>query len=66
MENELNENIHEIVSLRSKCYSILTESNNISKAKSSIGKNYCKKYHDHQYFKKILFNEEKTKKSKIL
>ena len=62
MENELNENIQEIISLRSKCYSILTESNNISKAKS-IGKNYCKKYHDHQYFKKILFNEIKAKKA---
>ena len=62
MENELNENIHEIISLRSKCYSILTESNNISKAKS-IGKNYCKKYHTHEYFKKILFNEIKMKKA---
>ena len=62
MENELKENIHEIISLRSKCYSILTESNNISKAKS-IGKNYCNKYHNHQYFKKILFNEIKTKKA---
>ena len=62
MENELNENIQEIISLRSKCYSILTESNNISKAKS-IGKNYCKKYHNHQYFKKILFNEIKMKKA---
>ena len=62
MENELNENIQEIISLRSKCYSILTESNNISKAKS-IGKNYCNKYHNHQYFKKILFNEIKMKKA---
>ena len=62
MENELNENIQEIISLRSKCYSILTESNNISKAKS-IGKNYCKKYHNHQYFKKILFNEIKMEKA---
>ena len=62
MENELKENIQEIISLRSKCYSILTESNNISKAKS-IGKNYCKKYHNHQYFKKILFNEIKMKKA---
>ena len=61
-ENELDENIHEIISLRSKCYSILTESVNISKAKS-IGKNYCEKYHNHQYFKKILFNEIKTKKA---
>ena len=62
MENELNENIHEIISLKSKCYSILTESNNLSKAKS-IGKNYCNKYHNHQYFKKILFNEIKMKKA---
>ena len=53
--------ILEIISLRSKCYSILTENNNISKAKS-IGKNYCNKYHNHQYFKKVLFNEIKMKK----
>ena len=62
IENELKENIQEIISLRSKCYSILTESNNISKAKS-IGKNYCKNYHNHQYFKKILFNKIKMKKA---
>ena len=62
MENELKKKILEIISLRSKCYSILTESNNISKAKS-IGKNYCNKYHNHQYFKKILFNELKMKKA---
>ena len=34
MENELKKKILEIISLRSKCYSILTESNNISKTKS--------------------------------
>ena len=62
MENEMNENIHEIISLRSKCYSILTESNNISKSKG-INKNYCKKNHNHRYFKQILFNEVKMKKS---
>ena len=39
MENEIDKNI----SLRSKCYSILTANNNIKKAKS-ISKNYCKKY----------------------
>ena len=26
-------------------------------------KNYCKKYHTHEYFKKILFNEIKTTKT---
>ena len=46
MENEIDENIIEIISLRSKCYSILTVNDNINKAKS-ISKNYCKKYHNH-------------------
>ena len=62
MENEIDENIHEIISLRSKCYSILTVNDNIKKAKS-IGKNYCKKFHTHDYFKKILFNELKQRKA---
>ena len=62
IENEINENIHEIISLRSKCYSILTVNDNIKKAKS-IGKNYCKKFHTHDYFKKILFNEVKQRKA---
>ena len=62
MENEIDENIHEIISLRSKCYSILTVNDNIKKAKS-IGKNYCKKFHTHDYFKKILFNEVKQRKA---
>ena len=62
MENELDENIIEIISLRSKCYSILTVNDNIKKAKS-IGKNYCNKYHNHDYFKKILFNKLKMKKA---
>ena len=26
-------------------------------------KNYCKKYHTHEYFKKILFNQLKTSKA---
>ena len=62
IENEVDENIHEIISLRSKCHSILTVNQHISKAKS-ISKNYCKKYHTHEYFKKILFNELKMKKA---
>ena len=41
MENELDENIKEIISLRSKCYSILTVNNN-HQFKSKI------------YFKKLL------------
>ena len=62
MENEIDENIHEIISLRSKCYSILTVNDNIKKAKS-ICKNYCKKFHNHDYFKNILFNKIKMKKA---
>ena len=62
MENEIDDNIHEIISLRSKCHSILTVNQHISKAKS-ISKNYCKKFHTHDYFKKILFNEVKQIKS---
>ena len=62
IENEVDENIHEIISLRSKCHSILTVNQHISKAKS-ISKNYCKKFHTHEYFKKILFNELKMKKA---
>ena len=54
MENELDQNINEIISLRSKCYSILTVDNDISKSKS-ISKNYCKKYHNHEYFKKKYY-----------
>ena len=64
MENEIDENIIEIISLRSKCYSILTVNDNIKKAKI-INKNYCKKYHNHDYFKKILFNELKMKKAEF-
>ena len=61
MENEIDVNIKEIISLRSKCYSIMTVNNNhISKAKS-ISKNYCKKNHTHEYFKKVLFNENNNK-----
>ena len=62
IENEIDENIQEIISLRSKCHSILTVNQHISKAKS-ISKNYCKKFHNHEYFKKILFNELKMKKA---
>ena len=49
MENEIDENIHEIISLRSKCYSILTVNDNIRKAKSisknSIIMNILKRYY---------------------
>ena len=61
MENEVDENIQEIISLRAKCYSILTVNCNIRKAKA-ISKNYCNKCHNHQYFENILFNKVKQRK----
>ena len=74
MENELYESINEIISLRSKCYSIQKVSdinikfdNNHKLRKSKgVSKNFCEKYHTHEYFKKIFFNEIKMKKSRIL
>ena len=63
MENEFLKKILEIISLRSKCYSILTV-DDVSKSKTKgIMKNYCEKFHNHEYFKKILFNEKKTSKA---
>ena len=61
MENELDENIKEIISLRSKCYSILTINNNHSSKAKSISKNYCNKNHIHEYFKKVLNNNINNK-----
>ena len=71
MENEINENINEVISLRSKCYSIQKVSdiniridNNHELRKSkAISKNYCKRYHTHEYFRKNLFNEINMKKA---
>ena len=61
MENEIDENIKEIISLRSKCYSILTINNNHCSKAKSISKNYCKKNHTHEYFKKVLNNNINNK-----
>ena len=70
MENEIYENINEIISLRPKCYSIqkvsdinikIDNNHHLRKAKG-ISKNYRNIYHNHEYFKKILFNDIKMKK----
>ena len=71
MENEINENISEVISLRSKSNSIQKVSdinmkfdNNHELRKSKgISKNYCKRYHIHEYFRKILLNEINMKKA---
>ena len=65
MENEINENIKEIISLRSKCYSIITV-NNIHKSKAkSISKSYCNNIHTHNYFKKVLNNKIENNKAEF-
>ena len=71
MENEINENINEVISLRSKSNSIQKVSdinikldNNYELRKSKgISKYYCARYHTHEYFQKILFNELNMKKA---
>ena len=60
MENVIDENINEVISFRSKCYSIQKVSdinikfdNNYKLRKSKgISNNYRKKYHNHEYLKK--------------
>ena len=65
MENEIKENINEVISLMSKCYSIQTvDMINKIKAKS-IPNTFSKKIHTHKYFKKISFNEIKNNKAEF-
>ena len=65
MENEINENINEVISLMSKCYSIqIVDNKNKIKVKG-ISKNYYEKNHTHEYFKKVLFNEINNNKAEF-
>ena len=65
VKNEVNENINEIISLRSKCLSIqrLSDANckkdlNHDLRKSEgINNNYRKKYHNHKLYQDVLFNK---------
>ena len=43
MENEIHQNINEVISLMSKCYSFQTVDNKIENKSKGISKNYCKK-----------------------
>ena len=71
MENEIDENINEVVSLRSKSNSIQkvsdinvkVDNNHELRKSKGISDNYREKYHTHEYFKKILFNEMNIKKA---
>ena len=71
IENEVDENINEVISLRSKSNSIqklsdinIKNDNNHKLRKSKgISTNYRKKYHTHEYFRKFLYNEINMKKA---
>ena len=62
MENEIKENINEVISLMSKCYSIQTVNDKNLKRVKGISKNFSEKNHTHEYFKKVLFNENENNK----
>ena len=62
MENEIKENINEVISLMSKCYSIQTVNDKNVKRVKAISKNFSEKNHTHKYFKKVLFNENENNK----
>ena len=71
IENEIDENINEVVSLRSKSSSIQKVSHiNIKidnyhelRKSKGISDYYREKFHTHKYFRKILFNEMNRKKA---
>ena len=71
MENEIDENINEVISLRSKSNSIqklsdvnIKVDNNYTLRKSKgISNYYREKFHTHKYFRKILFKEMNMKKA---
>ena len=73
MELEIKENINQIISLRSKCYSIQPLSDvdkeqdknfNLRKMKG-INQNYKKRYHTHKLYQKILFENYKKEKAEF-
>ena len=65
IENEILKNINEVISFMSKCYSIQTVDNKIERRVKGISKNYSDKNHTHEYFKKVLFNENENKKAEF-
>ena len=56
MENEIKENIQEVISLASKCYSLKLKNNQKKKVKG-IPRNYSKNFHNHEIFKKALYDK---------
>ena len=62
MENEISENIQEVISLMSKCYSIQTVNDEIKQKSKGISKNYCKKIILMNILKKYCLMKIKIKK----
>ena len=65
IENEIPQNINEVISLVSKCYSIQIVNNKNEIKVKGISKNYSKKDHTREYFKKVLFNENENNKAEF-
>ena len=49
----------------SKCYSIETVDYDFKSRVKGTSKNYSNKNHKHEYFKKVLFNENNNKKAEF-
>ena len=68
----MNQNINEIISLRSKTLSIQELSNKNKEPKwkmkksKGINNNYRKLYHTHDLYKKVLFNNHDNKNVNII
>ena len=65
MENEIKENINEVISLMSKCYSIQTVNDKNVKRVKGMSKNFSEKNYTHKYSKKVLFNENENNKAEF-
>ena len=61
MENEIAQNINEVISLMSKCYSIQTVNNKIEQKSKGISKNHFKKIIHMNILKKHYLMEIKVK-----
>ena len=73
MENEIKQNINQIISLRSKCYSIqplsdvnkkIDKNYRLRKMKG-LNQSYKKRYHTHKLYQQILFDNFKKEKAQF-
>ena len=73
MENQIKQNINQIISLRSKCYSIqplsdvnkkIDKNYRLRKMKG-LNQSYKKRYHTHKLYQQILFDNFKKEKAEF-